>query len=187
MRNNTPIRLLTAALLATGALAVASCGGGEPANADAQEAKSREAALKFAECMRENGVDMPDPGAGGRQMLKVGPGEDITPEEMEKAQKACEKYEEDIEPPEMSEEQQQEMKEAALAHARCMREQGIENFPDPTFDEDGGAQIRIEKGSGIDPEHEDFKEAQEACQDEMPDMRGTTSVGGGPDGEGATP
>lgn len=183
MRTHTIIRLLAAA---AGALVLASCGedGAADANADRQ-AESRDAALKFAQCMREHGVDMPDPGTGGRQRLRVGPGEDITPEEMEEAQKACEEYRQDIEPPELSEEQQQEFREAALAHARCMREHGIENFPDPTFGENGEAQIRIDKGSGIDPEDEDLREAQEACQDEMPDGPGTTSVGGEPDA-GAT-
>jgi hypothetical protein len=186
MRTHAIIRLLAAALLAAGAIAVASCGG-DPADADGEgQAASRDAALKFAQCMREHGVDMADPGTGGRATLKVGPGEKTTPEEMEEAEKACEKYQTDIEPPELSEEQQQEFKEAALAHARCMREHGIENFPDPTLDEDGGVQVRITQGSGIDPEDDDFKDAQEACKDEMPDGPGTTSVGGEPDA-GAKP
>jgi hypothetical protein len=51
-----------------------------------------------------------------------------------------------------------------------MREQGIENFPDPTFDEDGGAQIRIGPGTGLDPESSEFQAAEEACRDEMPDL-----------------
>jgi hypothetical protein len=192
MRTHTMFRLLAASLLAAGALAVASCGGEGNASADGDsEAESRQAALDFAKCMREHGVDMADPGTGGRQVFKVGPGEENTPEEFEEAQEACKKYQEKIKPPELSEEQQQELKEAALAHARCMREHGIENFPDPSFDEDGGAQIRIDKGSGIDPEDDDFKDAQEACEDEMPDAPSKTSVGGGPDGgastEGSTP
>ena len=44
----------------------------------------------------------------------------------------------EAEPPKLSDEEQEEFKEAALANARCMREHGIENFPDPTFGEDGG-------------------------------------------------
>ena len=77
--------------------------------------------------------------AGGRQKLEIGPGEATTKEEFEEAQEACSKHMEDIEPPELSEEEQQELKDAALAHARCMREHGIENFPDPTFGENGAA------------------------------------------------
>jgi hypothetical protein len=179
MRTHTIIRLLAAALLAAGALAVASCGGDDEAAATSadRERESREAGLKFAQCMRENGVDMPDPSSsGGRQAFRVGPGEDTTPEEFEEANKACRKYMEDVEPPERSEEQQQEFKEAALANARCMREHGIENFPDPTFGGNGEAQIRIGKGSGIDPDDPDFKEAQEACADLMPEGPSTTQA-----------
>jgi hypothetical protein len=188
MRTHTIIRLLAAALLAAGALAVASCGGDDAADGSAdRQAQSRDAALKFARCMRDHGVEMPDPAqGGGRQTFKVGPGEDTTPEELEEAQKACEKYQQEIEPPELSEEQQEEFKEAALEHARCMREHGIESFPDPTFDENGAAKIQIDKSSGIDPEDPDFKEAEKACQDKMPNGPGTTSVGGEPDGGAAT-
>ena len=49
-----------------------------------------------------------------------------------------------------------------------MRAHGIENFPDPIFDENGGAQIRMKKGSGLNPESAKFKAAQKACDDTMP-------------------
>jgi hypothetical protein len=178
--HSTIIRLLVAAPLVAGVLAVSACGGDDNAGAgsDDPQAESRDAALKFAECMRENGVDMPDPGTDGRQTFRVGPGTGTTPEEMEEAQKACEKYQQQIEPPELSEGQQEEFKKAALEHARCMRDHGIENFPDPTFGENGGARIRIGPGSGIDPESSEFKEAQEACQDKRPQGPSSTSVGG---------
>ena len=58
--------------------------------------------------------------------------------------------------------------EGALKYAKCMREHGID-MPDPTFDENGGAQIRIGRGSGIDPEDPKFQKAQEACRKEAPE------------------
>jgi hypothetical protein len=174
--------LIITLLVAACALPLSACGGEDEAGgatpAADRESEARDARLKFAECMREHGVDMPDPSSdGGRQTFRVGPGEDSTPEEFEEAQKACQKYMEDVEPPEMSEEQQEEFKEAALEHARCMREHGIENFPDPTFGENGGAQLRIGPDSGIDPEDPDFKEAQEACESKMPDGPSSTRMG----------
>jgi hypothetical protein len=179
MRTHPIIRGLVAALFAASALAVAACGednnaGGTGTNSDRQAA--RDAAIKFAECMREHGVDMPDPGTGGRQVFKVGPNEETTPEELDEAQQACRKYQEQIEPPELSEEQREEFREAALAHARCMRENGIENFPDPTISESAEASLRISKSSGIDPESSEFKEAEEACADELPEGPSTSSV-----------
>jgi hypothetical protein len=51
----------------------------------------REAGLKFARCMREHGIDMPDPQPDGGMLFKAGQG-GIDPEDptFQKAQKACE-------------------------------------------------------------------------------------------------
>ena len=159
------LRSLAAAPLAALALGLAACGDdGTPASAQSARESNRQAELKFAQCMRENGIDFPDPQAdAGPGLNKVGEGS--TPEEIRAAERACEKYRKDIKPPELSEEQQQEFKQAALEHARCMREHGID-FPDPTFSEDGGAQVRIGPG-GVDPEDDDFKAAEKACGDKL--------------------
>jgi hypothetical protein len=174
MRTPTIIRVLVAALLTTGALAVAACGGDDTASgansaADRQR-EAREAALNYARCMREHGVDMPDPTFEGGGIRQTGPTkEDNVPRaKVREAENACRKYMDDIEPPKLSEEEQQEFREAALANARCMREHGIENFPDPTFGKNGQAAIRIDKSMGIDPEDPDFKAAEKACQSTMP-------------------
>jgi hypothetical protein len=161
------LRPIAAALLAVAALALVACGGeesgatgGEPTAAE--EEKLRDAQVKFAECMREQGIDFPDPKpGGGPQTFKVGGDSGIDPQEFEQAQKACEKYQKDIRP-NLSEEEKEEQKQRALEFARCMREHGID-MPDPQFDEDGGVQIRGERGSGFDPEDPDFRKAQEEC------------------------
>ena len=174
MRTSTIIPLLVAALLAAGALAVAACGGddtgGGNASAADREREARNAALNYARCMREHGVDMPDPTFEDGGTLQRGPmKEDNVPRsKVREAENACRKYMEDAEPPKLSDEEQQEFKEAALANARCMREHGIESFPDPQFGENGEARIRIDKGDGVDPDDPDFKAAQEACKETMP-------------------
>jgi hypothetical protein len=158
-------------------LVVTACGGGGGGNSAAdRESEAREAQLKYAQCMREHGIDMPDPTfEGGGGSLQRGPDpEDLKRPKGREAEQACKKYLEDIEAPELSEEEQQEFREAALANARCMREHGIENFPDPTFNKDGAAEIRIDQGR-IDPEDTDFKEAQEACKDTLPQKRSEES------------
>ena len=74
-------RLLLVACAAT--VSLAACGGGEePASSGAtgnpNESDNRKAMLDFARCMRENGVDMPDPTfEGGRVTMRIGgkPGE----------------------------------------------------------------------------------------------------------------
>jgi hypothetical protein len=174
MQTPTLIRPLAAAILC--GLTLAACGSDDPEAASGstdREQANREAMLAYASCMRENGVDMPDPEPGQRGIRLNAP-EGVTPEEMEAAESECRKHLDAIEPPDMSEEQQKEFQEAALAHARCMREHGVD-MPDPTFGEDGRAQIRIQKGSGAsgpDPDDPKWKAAEEACRDKLPAGRG---------------
>jgi hypothetical protein len=160
------IPILAAALVC--GLALTACGTEEPAAADREQA-NRDAMLAYAKCMREHGVDMPDPQPGERGIRLRAP-EGVTSEEMEEAEGACRQHLDEIEPPELSEEQQKEFQEAALAHAQCMRDHGID-MPDPTFGEDGRAQIRIRRGdgaSGPEPGDPKFEKAQEACRDKLP-------------------
>jgi hypothetical protein len=152
---------LTAALLAAAALGLVACGGDDGADPAADQQKVHDAELKFAQCMRDNGVNFPDPNSEGRNDIKVGPGSGIDERDFEAAQKACEKYQKAIPRPELTEADQEEFKKNALANARCMREHGID-FPDPEFTAEGGARIKL--GGKIDPEDADFKAAEEACQ-----------------------
>jgi hypothetical protein len=171
MQIPTPIRPLAAALLC--GVALAACGADDPTSETSgseREQANRDAMLAYAQCMRDNGVDMPDPAPDERGIRLRAP-EGVTPEEMEAAEEACRKHLDAIEPPEMSEEQEKEVQEAALAHAQCMRDHGID-MPDPTFGENGRAQIRIGPGSGIDPESSKFQKAQDACRDKLPKRPG---------------
>src|SRR4051794_5924864 len=173
-------RVLLAALAATASL-VAACGsegeGASPAStAQNRQAANRKAMLDYARCMREHGVNMPDPQFnGGRVTMQAG-GKNTNPDTMRAADAACKKYTDAIKPPELSADQKEEFKKAALANARCMREHGIKNFPDPTFDENGGAQIRIGRGTGLDPDDPKMKTAMAACQSTMPGL-GKTDTG----------
>ena len=178
-------RVFVAAVAATASL-VAACGGeGGGASPTATSEASREAAnkkamLAFARCMREHGVDMPDPTfQGGRVTMRAG-GPHTDPDTMRAADKACGKYREQVKAPELSAAEKEEFKKAALANARCMREHGISNFPDPTFDENGGAQVRIGRDSGLDPSDPKFKQAMQACRSTMPGA-GTTDAEEGED------
>ena len=166
--------------LAVASVALGACGGGSAEDATAgtgdRRAEFREAALEFAKCMREHGVDMPDPkpGEGGRITLG-GPG--MGPEDqpkMEAAQKACQKILESVRPPEMSAEKEQEFKEQALKFARCMREHGID-MPDPQFE--GGGRMTQRMEDGIDPNSQRFRDATEACAD---GRRGGFGIQAGP-------
>jgi hypothetical protein len=155
-------KLLTISLVAA-ALLPAACGDDDSGDATAADprAEFREAAVDYAQCMRENGVDMPDPdpNAPGIQ-LRSPPGTDRAT--MERAQEACQEILDKARPPELSAEEQSEFRERALEQAQCMREHGID-MPDPTFD-GGGVRMQLPPGSREDPA---FQEAVEECMQQL--------------------
>jgi hypothetical protein len=172
MRTHTIISGLVAPVLAAGALALTACGsGGEngAAGGKSDREEARNAALEYAQCMRRHGVDMPDPQFQGGGIMQRGPDEHTPRATVDKAEEACKAIRERMEPSEPpSEAEQKQMREAALAHARCMREHGITKFPDPTFGANGEMTVKIGKDSGIDPDDPDFRDAQEACARLLP-------------------
>jgi hypothetical protein len=132
-----------------------------------------DAMLAFARCMREHGIDMPDPDtssggpgvvtfhAGAATSGGADPG-DADMHKLDEAQNACKDLMGDVGPMNMSPEQQQEMQDQALAFSRCMREHGV-NMPDPSFDGEGHTMMKIDDSSGIDPSDPKFEAAQQAC------------------------
>jgi hypothetical protein len=173
MPTHTLIRPLAAAALTTSVLALAACGDGSAAGEQpsaSREAQMQEAQIKFARCMRDHGIEMGDPKPGQRGVQIAVP-KGVSPEKAKAANEACKKYLDAIKPPELSEEQQKEAREAALAFSRCMREHGVD-FPDPTFGENGQATIRMSPGSGPDLNDPKVQKAQTACQSKMPQLGG---------------
>ena len=180
MTRRIPMLLATTALAAgLGACGQDAQGGG--AGGD-RAAGARDAAIAFARCMRANGVDMPDPRTDENGVLIAGPGDGQAPgadgarpsSRLRTAEQRCRRHLEDLEPPQLSPEQAREFHQQALAHARCMREHGVD-FPDPSFSEDGGAVVDIGPGSGLDPDSPVFQRAQAQCRE----------LAGGPGGAGA--
>lgn len=96
-------------------------GQGQPQNAGSDEDQMR----AYAKCMREHGVDMPDPEPGGA-MRAIGPEE---AEKMNKAGESCDKLlPNGGKPKPLSPAELDKMRE----QAKCMREHGIEmSDPDP--------------------------------------------------------
>ena len=136
----------------------AGSGGG---SAGTNDQERREAELEYARCMREHGVDFPDP-VNGRFEFR---GTRRDEGKLEQAQEACRSILERVGPPQLDEQQQAELREAALAFARCMREHGVD-MPDPTFRDDGGMLQTLPEGAENDPK---FEDAQRACEGIMDD------------------
>jgi hypothetical protein len=139
----------------------------------------QEAMLAYTECMRDEGIDMPDPvmsedGSGGGMVITrdasdegggQGPAFDPDSEEFQAAEEKCSPImDEAIGSIEIDPEQQAEMREQMLEYAQCMRDQGID-FPDPEFSDNG----RVTMGLGqegeppTDAEMEAMDAANEVC------------------------
>ena len=162
---------------ANGVVTLETAAPGGSADPSASALTPEEAALAFAQCMREHGVDMPDPvfsgtaGGGGtitQQRPALNP---QTEPAFNAANEACKHFQDDIRRNGTSEPMSAAEQKAFLDYAACMRDHGID-MADPTF-EDGGVSIRIgEPGKnagpddpgGIDPQSATYQAAQTACQ-----------------------
>jgi hypothetical protein len=118
----------------------------------------------YAKCMREHGIDMPDPEVsqdGGISMSMEG-GDKAT---VDKADKECKHLMPNGGEPEK---QSPEDLDRMRAEAQCLRDHGID-VKDPTMDNPG---IQVE---GAGPDDEKFQKAMAECTD----GRGSVSSGGG--------
>ena len=126
-------KLRPLAALAMVALIGAGCGGNGGSDGGNTTAANQEKAVKFAECMRENGVsEFPDPDASGRLTIDgVVNGSSIDPSSptWKAAIDACK----DLQPPGFTGggERSSGQQEAALQFAQCIRDNGVPDFPDP--------------------------------------------------------
>ena len=152
---------------------LAACGGGQEGagtgssgpNGGPDRDKLEQAALKHAECMRRQGIDVPDPKPGEGGIILRGPGGREDPGAQRRAAKECDRYLRSVPPPKLSDEQRAGMRDGALEHARCMRAQGLD-FPDPRFDGNGG--ISVELGEGFDPSDPRVRRAERKCRKLLP-------------------
>ena len=125
-------KLWPLAALALIALIGVGCGGNDSSGGNTTAA-NQEKAVKFAQCMRENGVsEFPDPDASGRLTIDgVVNGSSIDPNGpvWKGAIDACK----DLEPPGFTGggERSADQQDAALKFAQCIRKNGVEDFPDP--------------------------------------------------------
>jgi hypothetical protein len=122
---------LAATLLTVAAAGLAACGGGGESGASGlSRADAQDAGVKFARCMRRHGIDVPDPraGAGGVRSLALTRDQHPQPG-FAKARDACRRYLDGI-ASKVSDDQRQQIMDARLDLARCMRSKGFD-VPDP--------------------------------------------------------
>jgi hypothetical protein len=163
-----------AALGTTGSTTTTPTPGGTAPPADGGSGSSLKMAggRAFSACMRSHGVhNFPDPDAQGGLTIDSTSGIDPSSPQFQAAQRACQKLlPGGGRPPSPAE--QAKMQAWALRFSACMRSHGVPNFPDPTF-RGGAVEIKIDARSGVDPRSPTFRAAQQACQADLPGLRGT--------------
>jgi hypothetical protein len=133
---NVSRKLRPLAALAMVALIGAGCSNGASetdSSGGNTNAAKREKAVKFAECMRDNGVsEFPDPDASGELTIDGvlnGSSLDSSSPAWKAAMAACK----DLQPPGFTgdEDISPEEQETRLEFAQCIRDHGVKDFPDP--------------------------------------------------------
>ena len=168
-------------------------GGGQPDSGISAE--QEDAVLEFAQCMRDNGVDMPDPEISdeGVRIRAGGPGDVGGPgdEEWDAANEECQPIMDEAMPElEIDPEEQAEMQDRLVEVAQCMRDRGYD-MADPEVDENGRVTMSMgapQDGGDVPPTGPDDEQQQdmEECEDEA-GMEGPGPVdGGSADDEGDT-
>lgn len=149
------------ALLLALSAALAGCGsddrsGDGVASASGESSKPlsedelHEKLLAYAQCLRDNGLDVEDPAPGEGIQIQV----EGDRAQADAAMKACE----DLAPPPPSDTEEADARENMLKYAKCMRDNGVEKFADPK----PGEGINIGPEVAEDP---DFKKAEETCDE----------------------
>lgn len=142
-----------------GGSGVASAGGAGASTASASPGTSlspEDAQLKFAQCMRENGVDVPDPGSGDAEARRLGEGGDR--KKLEAALEKCQSWLQaggrlpDLKDP--------KVRDQYVEFAQCMREHGVD-IPDPGPD----GEFKLPTG---DIDRNALEKAREKCELDLP-------------------
>lgn len=118
-----------------------------------------EAMIRYSQCIRANGyAEFPDPAGDGRLLLRL---DAKDAPRFEAAQKACK----DKLPPGLpvaDEGMTPERMQALLGFARCVRNKGVKDFPDPS------AAGVFELGANVDMEAPQTRRALESCRESDP-------------------
>jgi hypothetical protein len=171
-----PLRAAAACAAAALSIAVAACGSSgahstsnaaaapvatTPRNLDAIE----QARVKAASCMRSQGINIPDIGVGGGQILQVLRIIATYPQtKVQAAMQACAPEIRQAFPnaTSLSPAQRSQRRQEAIVFAQCMRAHGI-NFPEPTAEASNLAAY-LDAVSALDLNSPAFKSAAVTCR-----------------------
>jgi hypothetical protein len=150
------------------AVATAGDGPGGVARASGSGGSDTDKMIAYARCMREHGVPMSDPQVGEDGGIKIDA--EVDPQTMEKATDACRTLnpgargnQDSVDP---------DAFERSYEFARCMRQNGVGDFPDPGQ----RGEFNVPPEAERDP---DFATATRTCQVENPWTGASPTPGSG--------
>jgi hypothetical protein len=171
-RRSRPRRVRVLAVASSAAMVLlAACGGGAARTASSaatgNSGPSEQQGIAHSQCMRAHGVPgFPDPSPQG--YVHLGPGKAINPNSPKflDALKICAK----LAPVggQGTESHFDQLMTDLLKFAACMRAHGIEKFPDPVPYGNGGVQLLIPRGIGVNVHSPQFATANRICQPLQP-------------------
>lgn len=163
MTRRVPAKHLMAACAVALLMVLGSCSRGNH-NSGTNTSSDMDKRRAFAECMRDNGVPtFPDPDPNGR----FDAGHETINEDDPKYKSAIEKCRDLLPAGDKHDRGGPETVQNLVKFARCMRDNGVPDFPDP--DANGNFPRDAEREAHNDPQ---FQAAEEKCRKDLPQHGG---------------
>jgi hypothetical protein len=167
-RSRVTLRLIALVTIAAiAALTLGACANSGDASASGSSSSGRvdqeQSLLEFARCVRENGIpNYEDPTVDEDGNVQFRPPSGVDPDVMREAMGACEDKLGGLTMGGGANGDDSEVQDAFVRFAECMRDEGIEDFPDPDFSREGMLPFDPELFHRNDPV---YQEAFAACED----------------------
>ena len=171
------VALVVCAAAATAILALTACGSSDSSDSAAPTSDTEQAALDFAQCMRDNGVpSFPDPVAKADGSFGFERPQGVAPSALDDALDSCqpEARAAGFDPGTLA--QDPEARDQLLAFSRCMRRNGVPDFPDPKPNATGSLRSIFGK---VDLQSPRVQKAMQSCDSILSQLGGTLSGGKG--------
>jgi hypothetical protein len=177
VRARWKLALLIAGAAVTAVLSLTACGASESGNSGAAASDAEQAALDFAQCMRDNGVpSFPDPVAKPDGGFGFERPQGVAPSALDDALESCqsEARAAGVDPGSVA--QDPEARDQLLRFSRCMRRNGVPDFPDPNPNASGSLRSVFGK---VDLQSPRVQKAMASCDSILSQLGGPLSGGSG--------
>ena len=177
LRGRWKLALVVGMAAAAAILALTACGSSDSSDSAATTSDTEQAALEFAQCMRDNGVpSFPDPAAKADGSFGFERPQGVAPGALDDALESCqpEARAAGFDPGSVA--QDPEARDQLLEFSRCMRRNGVRDFPDPKPNTSGSLRSIFGK---VDLQSPRVQKAMSSCDSILSQLGSTLSGGGG--------